>query len=68
MDKLIQLIESPIFAALRLTLVSQNRTEAQQLSQALFGLLMLLPQTEAFFLLKNRLQCVPNYHGVQENA
>lgn len=95
MDKLVQLIESPIFAceflldplirlfdrliiqifflktnfvALRLTLVSQNRIEAQHLSQALFGLLMLLPQTDAFFLLKNRLQCVPNFTGIRENA
>lgn len=25
---------------------------------------MLLPQTEAFNLLKNRLQCVPNYWGI----
>ena len=25
---------------------------------------MLLPQTDAFILLKNRLQCVPNYWGI----
>lgn len=83
-DKLVQLIESPIFAckyikhinkkilkkqifltALRLTLVSQknDNADAQHLAQALFGILMLLPQTDAFNLLKNRLQCVPNYWG-----
>lgn len=57
-----------LFAALRLTLVSQQRVEAQQLSKALFGLLMLLPQTEAFFLLKSRLECVPNYRGANDNT
>ncbi|XP_037026812.1 protein VAC14 homolog [Bradysia coprophila] len=65
-DKLVQLIESPIFASLRLTLVSNNnnRADAKHLSQALFGILMLLPQTEAFKCLSNRLQCVPNYWGL----
>lgn len=63
-DKLVQLLESPIFATLRLTLVShENQADAQYLAQALYGILMLLPQTEAFHLLKNRLQCVPNYWG-----
>lgn len=82
-DKLVQLIESPIFAcklhvatpplchshniqfpftlsALRLTLISNRNgnADAYNLTQALFGILMLLPQTEAFTLLKNRLQCV----------
>lgn len=54
-----------ISVALRLTLVSPNndRTDAKHLSQALFGILMLLPQTDAFILLQNRLQCVPNYWG-----
>ncbi|XP_055679622.1 protein VAC14 homolog [Lutzomyia longipalpis] len=64
-DKLVQLIESPIFASLRLTLISQDKKsqDAQYLAQALFGILMLLPQTDAFHLLKNRLQCVPMYWG-----
>ncbi|XP_065072860.1 protein VAC14 homolog [Ochlerotatus camptorhynchus] len=64
-DKLVQLIESPIFASLRLALVSHanDNTDAQHLSRALYGILMLLPQTEAFNLLRNRLQCVPNYWG-----
>ncbi|TDG42934.1 hypothetical protein AWZ03_010639 [Drosophila navojoa] len=63
LDKLVQLIESPIFAALRLTLVSKsnNCADAQYLAHALFGILMLLPQTVAFETLRNRLQCVPNY-------
>lgn len=53
-------------AALRLSLVSQNTAEARYLSQALFGILMLLPQTEAFTLLNNRLQCIP--HTVTNTA
>jgi vacuole morphology and inheritance protein 14 len=92
-DKLIQLIESPIFAckfseillfvfkqvyyanssiyfsALRLALVSHNNdnADAQHLSRALYGILMLIPQTESFNLLRNRLQCVPNYWGQPAN-
>lgn len=84
LDKLVQIIESPIFAcnrnntklildfktvtnyihplftALRLTLISNRNgsVDRANLTQALFGILMLLPQTEAFNLLKNRLQCV----------
>lgn len=47
---------------MRLTLVShESPADAQHLAQALYGILMLLPQTDAFHLLKNRLQCVPNY-------
>lgn len=60
-DKLIQLIESPIFASLRLTLVSKS-TDAQNLQNALYGLLMVIPQTKQFVLLKNRLQCIPISH------
>ncbi|CAO1392829.1 unnamed protein product [Diamesa tonsa] len=52
-DKLIQLIESPVFASLRLTLIS-NSPDAEHLRRSLFGILMLIPQTEAFLLLKNR--------------
>ncbi|XP_001861850.2 protein VAC14 homolog [Culex quinquefasciatus] len=64
-DKLVQLIESPVFASLRLALVSHanDNADAQHLSRALYGILMLLPQTEVFNLLRNRLQCVPNYWG-----
>uniref|UniRef100_A0A1I8PF19 Protein VAC14 homolog n=1 Tax=Stomoxys calcitrans TaxID=35570 RepID=A0A1I8PF19_STOCA len=67
LDKLVQLIETPIFASLRLTLVSKanNCADAQYLAHALFGILMLLPQTDAFNMLKNRLQCIPNYWGQQ---
>ncbi|XP_066142944.1 protein VAC14 homolog isoform X1 [Euwallacea fornicatus] len=57
-DKLIQLIESPIFAYLRLELLEVPCDK--YLVRALYGLLMLLPQTEAFTILKNRLSCIPS--------
>ncbi|KAJ0173887.1 hypothetical protein K1T71_010033 [Dendrolimus kikuchii] len=56
-DKLVQLIESPIFAYLRLELL--GGAQSGELRGALFGLLMLLPQTDAFHALRNRLQCAP---------
>lgn len=59
-DKLIQLIESPIFAYLRLELLEVPCD--QSLVRMLYGLLMLLPQTEAFHTLKMRLSCIPSLH------
>lgn len=35
----------------------------QYLVRALYGLLMVLPQSDAFILLKQRLDCVPNYYN-----
>lgn len=57
-DKLVQLIESPIFTYLRLQLLDVENNP--YLIKALYGLLMLLPQSQAFQLLSHRLQCVPN--------
>ncbi|XP_023342024.1 protein VAC14 homolog [Eurytemora carolleeae] len=56
LDRLIQLIESPIFTFLRMELLSGDK----DLISALYGLLMLLPQSEAFRLIQNRLACVPH--------
>lgn len=58
-DKLIQLIESPIFAYLRLQLLDSDKN--QDLIKSLYGLLMLLPQAEPFTLLRNRLNCIPHF-------
>lgn len=58
-DKLVQLIESPIFAYLRLHLLDVHNN--QDLIKSLYGLLMLLPQSEAFKLLRYRLECIPHY-------
>ncbi|XP_070616713.1 protein VAC14 homolog [Erythrolamprus reginae] len=57
-DKLVQLIECPIFTYLRLQLLDVRSNP--YLLKALYGLLMLLPQSSAFQLLSHRLQCVPN--------
>ncbi|XP_071715414.1 protein VAC14 homolog [Rutidosis leptorrhynchoides] len=60
LDKLINLLETPIFAYLRLQLLEPGRYI--WLLKALYGLLMLLPQQSAAFkILKTRLKTVPSY-------
>lgn len=59
-DKLVQLVESPIFTYLRLQLLDPVSHSA--LVETLYGLLMLLPQSDAFTLLRCRLNCVPPAH------
>merc|ERR1711874_826382 len=51
LDRLVQLLESPIFTPLRMELLDND----QDLISALYGLLMLLPQSEAFQLVRGRL-------------
>ncbi|KNC56118.1 HEAT repeat containing protein [Thecamonas trahens ATCC 50062] len=53
-DKLIQLLESPVFARLRLQLLKP--LVHPFLFHALYGLLMLLPQSSAYVALATRLQ------------
>uniref|UniRef100_A0A8C2T6R2 Protein VAC14 homolog n=1 Tax=Coturnix japonica TaxID=93934 RepID=A0A8C2T6R2_COTJA len=65
-DKLVQLIECPIFTYLRLQLLDVKNNP--YLIKALYGLLMLLPQSSAFQLLSHRLQCVPNPELMQSAA
>lgn len=64
-DKLIQFIESPIFAYLRIDLLDSKNV---CLVKSLYGLLMLLPQTKAFHILRKRLQCVPNIKLDEKDA
>ncbi|KAG7974383.1 hypothetical protein I3843_06G046900 [Carya illinoinensis] len=60
LDKLIRLLETPIFAYLRLQLLEPGRYI--WLLKALYGLLMLLPQQSAAFkILRTRLKAVPSY-------
>ncbi|XP_021594534.1 protein VAC14 homolog isoform X2 [Manihot esculenta] len=60
LDKLIRLLETPIFAYLRLQLLEPGRYT--WLLKALNGLLMLLPQQSAAFkILRTRLKTVPSY-------
>ncbi|KIM46438.1 hypothetical protein M413DRAFT_314769 [Hebeloma cylindrosporum] len=55
-DKLVQLIESPVFTYLRLQLLEPERYP--YLFKCLYGILMLLPQSTAFVSLRNRLNAV----------
>ncbi|TFY76603.1 hypothetical protein EWM64_g7407, partial [Hericium alpestre] len=55
-DRLVQLIESPVFTYLRLQLLEPDRYP--YLFKCLYGLLMLLPQSSAFISLRNRLNAV----------
>lgn len=51
----------PFFISdLRLQLLDINNNH--HLIKSLYGLLMLLPQSDAFRTLRHRLECVPNIH------
>jgi vacuole morphology and inheritance protein 14 len=56
LDLLIQLLESPIFAKLRLDLLDPITNI--YLFKCLYGLLMLLPQSNSFKILQNRLNSI----------
>lgn len=56
LDKLINLLEAPVFTFLRLQLLEP--AQYPYLYKTLYGLLMLLPQSAAFGYLKNRLNSV----------
>jgi vacuole morphology and inheritance protein 14 len=57
-DKLIQLIESPIFLHLRLQLLDLHTEHHCELLKSLYGLLMLLPQSVAYKTLSERLSTI----------
>ena len=59
-DKLVQLLESPIFVHLRLQLLEVDSEQHAALLKSLYGLLMLLPQGDAFRTLHDRLTSVCN--------
>ncbi|KAF3934308.1 hypothetical protein ABW19_dt0207303 [Dactylella cylindrospora] len=56
LDKLVQLLESPVFTYLRMQLLEPEKYPF--LYKCLYGLLMLMPQSSAFAALKNRLNSV----------
>lgn len=55
-DRLVQLLESSVFTRLRLQLLEPEKYP--YLYKVLYGILMLLPQSSAFEMLKNRLNSV----------
>lgn len=59
-DKLVQLLESPIFIHMRLQLLEIHEDYHANLVKSLYGLLMLLPQSAAFRMLRDRLVSVTN--------
>lgn len=62
-DKLVQLLESPIFIQLRLHLLECNNFSLRNdLLKSLYGLLMLLPQSQAYKTLSDRLATVSSLH------
>lgn len=63
-DKLVQLLESPVFTGLRLQLIEPEKN--MFLYKCLFGILMLLPQSSAFATLRNRLNSVSTLARMSE--
>lgn len=61
-DKLVQLLESPIFIQLRLHLLETGSHYHADLLKSLYGLLMLLPQSQAYKTLSDRLTTVSSLH------
>ena len=59
-DKLVHLLESPIFVHMRLQLLNVESPYHAQLLKSIYGLLMCLPQGEAFRILNDRLTAVCN--------
>ncbi|CAL9039950.1 protein VAC14 homolog [Musa acuminata AAA Group] len=65
LDKLIRLLETPIFAYLRLQLLEPAKYT--WLLKTLYGLLMMLPQQSAAFkILRTRLKTVPSYSCIEQ--
>ena len=77
LDRLVQLLESPIFTFVRMEVSQEGFSHSlvpwlhllfqlldgdPELLSAMYGLLMLLPQSDAFHLVKGRLACVPQIH------
>lgn len=65
LDLLIQLLESPIFAKLRLDLLDPITNI--NLFKCLYGLLMLLPQSNSFKILQNRLHAISSITNLPLN-
>lgn len=59
-DKLVYVLESPIFVHLRLKLLDVEAKSHAPLLKSIYGILLCLPQGDAFRLLNNRLTTVCN--------
>lgn len=64
-DWVVQLVESPVFSSLRMRLLDSSTN--QYLLQSLYGLLMILPQSEAYKRLGHRLDQVYKFISIQQH-
>lgn len=65
-DKLVQLLESPIYIHLRIQLLDVDKNP--YLVKSLYGLLMLLPQSAAFTYLKTRLESAAQLAQIMQGS
>ena len=65
-DKLVQLLESPIFIHVRLEMLEKGTERHFALMKTLYGMLMLLPQSAAFKTLQNRLAAVASMPSMEK--
>ena len=67
-EKLVQLFESPVFVHVRLQLINAKSGLLAPLLQSLYGLLMILPQSNAYHLLQNRLSGITPLHVIMREC
>ena len=67
-DKLVQMLESPVFVHVRLQLLNAGSPALVPLLKSLYGLLMILPQSNSYNLLQNRLNGVMPLHMMMQNC
>lgn len=67
-DKLVQMLESPVFLHVRLQLLNTGSEQLAPLLQSLYGLLMILPQSSSYRLLQNRLSGVVPLYVILQHA
>ena len=67
-EKLVQLFESPVFVHVRLQLINAGSPSLEPLLQSLYGLMMILPQSEAYHLLQSRLTGITPLHVIMHSC
>lgn len=67
-DKLVQMLESPVFVHVRLQLLNAGSPALAPLLKSLYGLLMILPQSSSYNLLQNRLNGVMPLHMMMQTC
>ena len=65
-DKLVKLLESSAFVHVRLQLLNTSSPSIVPLLQSLYALLMVLPQSNSYRLLQNRLNGITPLHLIMQ--